>query len=227
MKRIYMQNIMHNIHYVTQMKPNFLFYQNRGKLTISVENDMLRASIRSKSVCFDQCALWREGMKRVAIPIGLNDVEQVLRPWLGTLFLSSNTLAEGIAQKLQGHAPYRQTLETLRTEIESYMVTNLNRLTHGDMRVMLDNYRTVRLSLQDILWMTDDVMGLLFDRLTPFSMNFEKLSDYSLRVESLAAMRVLYQKYASFFSEEEYSFLIKMIKKTYPAYRYEAWLDKY
>lgn len=161
----------------------------------------------------------------MAIPIGLNDVEQVLRPWLGTLFLSSNTLAEGVAQKLKEHAPYRQTLETLRTEIESYMITNLNRLTHGDMRVMLDNYRTVRLSLQDILWMTDDVMGVLFDRLTPFSMNFEKLSDYALHVESLAAMRVLYQKYASFFSEEEYRFLIKMVKKTYPAYRYEAWLD--
>ena len=160
----------------------------------------------------------------MAIPIALQDVERVLRPWVGTMFLSSNSFAEGLAQKLKEHAPYRQTLMDLRTDIESYMVTKLNRFTNGDMRVMLDNYRTVRLSLHDVQAMTDDAMGLLFDRLTPFSMNFEKLNDYALRVESLAALRVLYQKYASFFSEDEFRFLINMIQTVYPQHRYEAWL---
>ena len=161
----------------------------------------------------------------MAIPIALQDVERVLRPWLGTTFLASNAFAEGVAQKLREHAPYRQTLEELREVVESYIVTRLSRYTQGSMRVMLDNYHTVRLNLQDIEWLTDDVMGVLFDGLTPFSMNFEKLSDYALRVESLAAMRVLYQKYAAFFKDEELRFLVDRIRDIYPANRYEGWLE--
>lgn len=160
----------------------------------------------------------------MAIPINQIDVERVLRPWLGTFFLSANNFSQSVTQKLQEYAPYRQSLESLHQELESFIIRFLNRMTGGDMRVMLDNYRTVRLSLQDIEWLTDDVMGVLFDRLTPFSMNFMKLNDYALHVESLAAMRVLYQKYATFFSEEEFRFLIDMIQKIYPRQRYEAWL---
>ena len=160
----------------------------------------------------------------MAIPIALQDVERVLRPWVGTTFLSANSFGAELTQKLQEHAPYRQTLLDLRADVESYIVTKLSRLTNGSMCVMLDNYRTVRLTLQDVQWMTDDVMGVLFERLTPFSMNFEKLNDYALHVESLAALRVLYQKYAPFFSEEEFRFLVNMIQKLYPACRYETWL---
>lgn len=160
----------------------------------------------------------------MAIPITLQDVENVLRPWLGTLFLTSNTLARGITHRLQEHAPYRQTLEALHQEVESYIIRGLNHFTSGDLRVMLDNYQTVRLSLQDVQWMTDDVMGVLFDNLTPFSMNFLKLNDYAMHVESLAAMRVLYQKYRSFFEPEAFQFLTQMIRDIYPPYRYEAWL---
>ncbi len=160
----------------------------------------------------------------MAIPIGLQDVERALRPWLGTLFLSSNGFAQAVTQRLQEYAPYRQTLEDFHQEMESFILTGLNRCTGGSMRVMLDNYRTVRLALQDLEWLTDDVMGVLFDKLTPFSMNYMKLSDYSLHVESLAALRVLYQKYASFLTEEEFRFLVEMIRRTYPTHRYEAWL---
>lgn len=160
----------------------------------------------------------------MALPISLQDVERVLRPWLGTLFLTSGTLSHGVAQMLQGYAPYRQTLEELNRELESHVLTEVNRITEGQMRVMLDNYRTVRLTLQDIQWMTDDLMGEVFDRLTPFSANFVKLNDYALHIPSLNAMRVLYQKYASFFSDEELRFHVKMIRQTYPEKRYEAWL---
>lgn len=160
----------------------------------------------------------------MAIPVELQDVEKALRPWLGTLFLTSTPMAQEITNKLQEYAPYRQTLESLHAEMESFLLRGISRYTAAEMRVVLDNYHPVRLRLQDISWMTDDVMGVLFDKLTPFSMNFIKLNDYALRVESLAAMRVLYQKYAEFFTEEEYLYLAKMIRRIYPEYRYEAWL---
>ena len=159
------------------------------------------------------------------MPIGSQDVERVLRPWLGSLFLSSNTFLQELVEMLREYAPYRQTLEEFHRGLENYVIVRLKRLLDSDMSVMLDNYSTARICLSDIEWMTDDVMGVLFDQLTPFSANFAKLNDYALHMESLAAMRVLYQKYKSFFPPEEYRFLTEMIRRAYPAYRYETWLS--
>ena len=160
----------------------------------------------------------------MAIPVGLEDGERVLRPWLGSLFLSSNTLAPSLTARLKAYAPYRQTLESLRDELESYLLTSLNRMTRGSMTVLSDNYHSRRLGFREIERITDDVMGVIFDKLTPFSANFIKLNDYSLRVESLSALRVLYQKYASYYSREEFTFMVRMIRSIYPAERYQSWL---
>lgn len=160
----------------------------------------------------------------MAVPVSLEEVQRALRPWLGTFFLTSNAFAQSTTEKLQQYAPYKQSLESLREEMEGFCIRSINRLTGGDMRFMLDDFRTVRLTLHDLQWMTDDVMGVLFDRLTPFSMNFVRLNDYALHGESLAALRVLYQKYESFFKPEEYQFLVEMIRRTYPLERYQAWL---
>ena len=160
----------------------------------------------------------------VAIPVGARDVERVLRPWLSELFLRSNTFAEDTARVIQDYAPYRQTLEELHEKLESAMLTGLNRLTQGSMQIVTDQYGTRRLTLQSITWMVDDVMGLVFDSLTPFSANFVKLNDYSLRVESLSALRVLYQKYRAFYTEDELRFMMHMIRSIYPVQRYASWL---
>ena len=135
----------------------------------------------------------------MAMPISAADVERVLRPWLGTLFLSSNDLCETLGTHLAGYAPYRQTLESLRDEVESLLITQLNRLTGGSMTVISDNYHSRRLGFTHIAEITDDLMGVVFDKMTPFSANFVKLNEYSLHVHSLNALRVLYQRYRSYF----------------------------
>ncbi len=160
----------------------------------------------------------------MAIPVEVKDVERVLRPWVGSLLLSSSTLASEIACVVMEYAPYRHTLTQLKDCIAHDLLTGLNRVTGGNMTVVQDNYKTRRLSLRDMEWMTDDMMGLVFENLTVFSANFAKLNDYALREESLSAMRVLYQKYRSFFTEEQYAFLVKMIKSIYPVERYAMWL---
>ena len=126
----------------------------------------------------------------LAVPVGAPEVESVLRPWLGSLFLSSNRLSQELAAIARDYAPYRQTMEELHNRLESRLLTGLSRCTGGSMCVVMDDYRTRRLSLRDVRWMTDDVMGLVFDTLSPFSANFERLNDYSLHVESLAALQI-------------------------------------
>lgn len=160
----------------------------------------------------------------MAIPVGQEDVERTLRPWLGTLFLSSNTLCASVAERMAAYAPYRQTLESLRDELETFLLTRLNRLTNGSMTVVSDNYRSRRLGMEQLSAITDDLMGIIFDHLTPFSANFIKLNDYSLRVYSINALRVLYQKYASYYSDEEFDFMVHMIRTIYPPSAYSAWL---
>ena len=160
----------------------------------------------------------------MAIPVSAREVEHVLRPWFGTLFLSSNTLAEAVAQRLAAYAPYRQSLESLRDELEAMLLTQLNRFTNGSMTVICDNYHSRRLGMEQLSALTDDLMGVIFDKLTPFSANFIKLNDYSLRVHSLNAFRVLYQRYASFYTQEEFAFLTRMIRTIYPPESYASWL---
>jgi hypothetical protein len=165
----------------------------------------------------------REG-PTLAMPVEVKDVERVLRPWLGTMLLSSTPLTETVAGLVMNFTPYRQTLAELKKSVSHELLTGVSRATGGNMCIVLDDYRSKRLTLKDMEWMTDDVMGLVFDSLTPFSVNFDKLNDYALHEESLAALRVLYQKYAKFFSEDQYAFLIQMIQKIYPPERYAGWL---
>ena len=160
----------------------------------------------------------------MAMPVGTEEVERVLRPWLGSLFVNAHPLAEEVADYLRSYAPYRQTLEDLRTELESLLLRKLNALTNRSLTVILDNYRSRKLNMSTVADITDDLMGIIFDKLTPFSANFIKLNDYSLRVESLNALRVLHQKYASFYSEEEFAFMVNLIKTVHPPQRWESWL---
>ena len=145
----------------------------------------------------------------MAIPIGQEDVERVLRPWLGSLFLNAYPLAASLSAHMSAYAPYRQSLESLRDELEAMLLTQLNRFTNGSMTVICDNYHSRRLGME---------------QLSALTANFIKLNDYSLRVHSLNALRVLCQRYASFYTQEEFAFLKRMIRTIYPPQSYEAWL---
>ena len=162
----------------------------------------------------------------MAMPVEKTDVECALRPWLGSLFLNAHPLADIITERLCNYAPYRQDLKSLHDELEVLLITRLNSMTNGTLTVILDNYRSRRLGQAAIDAMTDDLMGVVFDQLTPFSANFIKLNDYSMHNESLNALRVLYQKYASYYSPDEFAFMVRVIKGIYPKERYQEWLKE-
>lgn len=160
----------------------------------------------------------------MAMPIEKAEVERALRPWLGSLFLQSTPLADMVHEKLSNYSPFRQDFKTLHDELEVLLVTRLNSLTNGTLNVVLDNYRSRRLGHAVVEAIADDLMGVVFDKLSPFSANFLKINEYSMHNPSLNALRVLYQKYASFYSPEEYAFMIQLIKNIYPEERYKSWL---
>ena len=162
----------------------------------------------------------------MALPVQVAEVERVLAPLLGEMLMGSCPLAEDVAAFLRAYAPYRQTLEELRNELEALLTTLLRRYTHSSMLVIADNYQPVHLGPEQLRRLTDEVMGILFDKLTPFSANFIKLNDYSLRVQSLSALRVLVTRYASYYTEENLHCIAAVIRSIYPPERYRAWLPE-
>ncbi len=160
----------------------------------------------------------------MAIPVQAREVEQVLTPLLGSMLMSSCPLAEELTTFLRTYAPYRQSLEEYRDELEKLISGLLRQYTHGSMLVVADNYQPVQLGPEQVRRLTDEVMGILFDKLTPFSANFLKLNDYSLRVQSLSALRVLITRYPSYYTEEELRFMARMVRSIYLPVRYQDWL---
>lgn len=160
----------------------------------------------------------------MAIPVLREELERVLTPLLGATLMDSCPLAEDMTSLVRTYAPYKQGLEEFRDRLEEQLTLLLKRYTHGSMLVVADNYQPVQLGREQIRRLTDEVMGVLFDKLTPFSANFLKINDYSLRVQSLSALRVLVTRYASFYTEEELRFMAGIIRSIYPPARYAAWL---
>ena len=160
----------------------------------------------------------------MAIPVMREEVEQAIAPLLGTMLVQSCPLADDLTEQLRAYAPYRQSLEDFRDELENLLLRLLGRYTHGSMLVIADNYQPVRLGKEQLKRITDEVMGVLFDKLTPFSANFIKINDYSLRVQSLSALRVLMTRYTSYYTRDDLRFMARMIRSIYPPQRYQAWL---
>ncbi|MBQ8149694.1 MAG: hypothetical protein IJ041_04190 [Clostridia bacterium] len=160
----------------------------------------------------------------MAIPVMREEVEAVLLPLLGTRLMTACPLADDLAAFLCTYAPYRQPLESFRDELENLLARLLQRYTSGSMLVVTDQHRAVTLGSDQLQRLTDEVMGVLFDKLTPFSANFIKINDYSLHVQSLSALRVLMTRYASFYTEEDLHFMAQMVRSIYPPARYQNWL---
>lgn len=160
----------------------------------------------------------------MAIPVMRESVEQALTPLLGTMLVQSCPIVDDVTEFLRNYAPYRQDLESFRNDVEDRLLRLLGRYTHGSMLVIADNYQPVRLGREQLRRITDDVMGVLFENLTPFSANFIKINDYSLRVQSLSALKVLMTRYTSYYTQEDLRFMARIIRSIYPPQRYENWL---
>lgn len=162
----------------------------------------------------------------MAAVIRLEDVVDALRPWVGSLIAENTQLAPGAADILRSYAPYKESTQQLAKRLDSYLFTALHTLLGRSMTITLDNGRDVRLLVSNLAYIADDLLGVLFASLSPYSVNYLMIKDYSMTHESLAALRVLYQKYDEFQSQEEKNLMARIIRQNYPLWRYERWLKE-
>ena len=94
------------------------------------------------------------------------------------------------------------------------------------MIVRLDDGRLIRIRMRELPELADEALGAMFEGMRVYSVTYDNLKDYAMRCGSLSAMRVLYQKYADFHSEEEQALMVRIIRERYPAWRYLPWLPQ-
>ncbi len=160
----------------------------------------------------------------MAAVIRTQDVARALHPWVGSYLLESTSLAEETAGVLRSYAPYREDLQELSTRLDSFLFMLLRRLTMGTMRVYLDGGEEVRIRTTDMPLLTDDVLGVLMESLSPYSVNYEVLKEYALHRPSLSALRVLYTRYRAFQTREELAAIARTVRTCHPRERYASWL---
>lgn len=151
-------------------------------------------------------------------------VKCALRPFLGTELLTATSIGDDVAHVLRSYAPYKENLEQLAQRVADTLFSGLYAALGPQMTLRLDGGSLKRIHMQDIPDVADAAMGVLFDGMTVYSVSFQTLKDYSLHTGSLSAMRVLYQKFDDFQSQEEKTLMAQIIRGSYPKARYAAWL---
>jgi len=158
------------------------------------------------------------------VAISTYNVKCALRPYLGSDMVDATPIAEEAAHALRSYAPYKETLEDLALRVANTLFDVLYSVLGPRMTIRLDNGDMVRIRMDDLPFLADAVLGVMFDGMTVYSVNFQNLKDYSLRTGSLSAMRVLYQKYDDFQSQEEKDLMARIIRDNHPRERYQSWL---
>ena len=92
-------------------------------------------------------------------------VTRLLQPWLGAAFLQRCDLAQQAADTLNGCDIAQTPIALLAKDLDEMIFHTLRDMTFGDMRVLLDDGRTMRVRVDDVDAMADEVLYLKLQQL--------------------------------------------------------------
>ena len=157
--------------------------------------------------------------------IAQSQVMAVLRPWLGAPLLEAlSPLTANLAGRLNGFSIQRGE-DHWAQEIDSALFLAVRRATRGSMLAQLEDGTYVRVRLEDFSAMADELLFLSFDAFPLDEAHLKFLRDYSMRHESLSALRALYTRFADMQTAQELTMISSVVKKCYPPFRWRHWLD--
>ncbi len=152
-------------------------------------------------------------------------VSEVLRPRFGSSLADDPGFAEGAASILRAYAPYKDTFHSLSERLENYLFNAIyDRLGQG-MSARMDNGVLRRIRMDELRDAADDILGVLFASLKPYSVNYDALHTYFMETGSFSAMQALYLYYENHMPADERAYLARMIRESFPRIRWEKWLS--
>ena len=147
-----------------------------------------------------------------------------LAPWLGEPLMAALPELPGeIAQRLSGFSMERDG-ETMAKSLDSLLFRAVHFATGGSMLAQMADGGFVRIRLEDFADMADEMMLLVFEEFPVDSRHFLFLRDYSMRMASLSALRVLYTRFGAFQSAQELAAIASVAKSCYRPFRWRSWL---
>ena len=156
--------------------------------------------------------------------IATAQVMAALQPWLGARLSGwMAPLMEEMALKMNACSPHRG-MKPLRDELDSMLFQALRYYTRGTMLAEVQENQWIRIQIEDIAMMADELMLLLFDQFPADSQHLLLLREYSMSCASLSALRVLYTRFAPLQSQEELQAIRAVIRSCHPPFRWQQWL---
>ncbi len=157
--------------------------------------------------------------------IAFAQIAAVLQPWLGNALLRElDETIRDIHVHLCGYSTRHDPQETVEW-IDRKLFMAIKGATNGRFLMQLPDDTWVRIRLDDIAAMADEVMFVLFDTFPVDAWHMQFLQHFSMRQASLSALRILYTKMAHLQTEEELSAIERVIRDCYPAFRWYGWLN--
>ncbi|MBQ9300668.1 MAG: hypothetical protein IJ214_09165 [Clostridia bacterium] len=153
-----------------------------------------------------------------------DSVARVLRPWLGAAFLAACDICAQLCGALNAFSPEDGDPAALSAQLDTLLFHRVRELTRGDMRVLLDDGRVIRIRVDDIDQMADELLYLALCRLPLNAWQYGRLRQFALSHESLSALRALYERFAAFQTEDELALIARTVRGCHPAYRWRGWL---
>ena len=152
---------------------------------------------------------------------------ELLRPWLGSAFLSRNeALSSRIAMLLFAFRSERDDLSELLKQTDNLLFMQVREDTQGRMALLMDKGQLIRLRMADFSLMADEMMYLLFESLPRTAPNQALIREYSMREGSLSALHALYLLYRDLQSKEETETLRRVITSCHAPFRFKHWIDE-
>ena len=152
-------------------------------------------------------------------------VREILRSRFGSRLVDIPGIWDRTALLLQRYAPYRDTFSGLASRLEDVLFNTVYEQLGPSMGAQMDDGSVRRVLSVEMKDAADDVLGLLFDNLKVYSVNYETLHEYCVKTGSFSAMRVLYTRYAEFMPPSERKILARIIRDSRPRFAWENWLD--
>ena len=157
--------------------------------------------------------------------IALSQVTELMVPWLGTdLTAAMMPAAEDAARCLNAYTIRREISDLFR-ELDSLMFRAVHYYTQGAMLVSLPDGGRVRMRLDDIATLADELLFLALADLPVDKKHLQAVQQYSLEKDSLAALKALYLHFPALQTQQEIEAIAGLIRRCYPAFRWRLWLN--
>ncbi|MBQ2976545.1 MAG: hypothetical protein IJE17_03560 [Clostridia bacterium] len=149
-----------------------------------------------------------------------------LQPWLGPGLLGLlSPVIRDITGRLNAYSSRREPDE-LQDALDSLLFFAVRDATRGSMLIQLPDETLIRIRVEDFSVMADDLMLLIFEKFPVDQRHLLLLREYSMRKPSLAALRVLYTRFASLQTCQELTAIASVARSCHPAFRLRGWLDE-